>query len=104
VLYSVWVHLGSFRNCKKRDVKQGELVQLMQKFMPRSHVGIFRNERTQSTALDPNSYFHKFHCGWVHLLWFYNCMKPGAKRCELVQLMQNFVPQSHVRIFLNEST
>jgi len=31
-------------------------------------------------------------------------MKLGAKRCELVQLMQNFVPQSHVRIFLNEST
>ena len=88
----VWVHLGSFRNCKKRDVKQGELVQLMQKFMPRSHVGIFRNERTQSTALDPNSYFHKFHCGWVHLLWFYNCMKPGAKRCELVQLIKKFVP------------
>ena len=101
-LYSVWVHLGSFRNCKKRDAKQGELVQLMQKFMPRSHVGIFRNEHTQSTTLDPNSYFHKFHCVWVHLLSFRNCMKLGSNRCELVQLMQKFVPWSHVRIFCNE--
>ena len=96
LLYSVWVHLGSFRNCKKRDAKQGELVQLMQKFMPRSHVGIFRNERTQSTPLNPNSYFHKFHCVWVHLLWFCNCMKLGAKRAEVVQ---KFVPRSRAEIF-----
>ena len=41
----------------KLDAKQGELVQLMQKFMPWSHVGIFRNERTQSTPLDPKSGF-----------------------------------------------
>jgi len=45
-LYSVWVHLGSFRNSMKLDAKQGELEQLMQKFVPRSHVGIFRNEHT----------------------------------------------------------
>ena len=36
----------------KLDANQGELVQLMQKFVPRSHVEIFRNERTQSTPLD----------------------------------------------------
>jgi hypothetical protein len=41
----------------KLDAKQGELVQLMQKFMPWSHVGIFRNERTQSTPLDPELMF-----------------------------------------------
>jgi hypothetical protein len=44
--------LGSFRNRMNFDAKQGELVQLMQKFVPRSYVGIFRNERTQSTPFD----------------------------------------------------
>jgi hypothetical protein len=39
--------------------KRGELVQLMQKLVPQSHVGIFRNEQTQSTPLDPN---HMFWC------------------------------------------
>jgi len=31
----------------KLGAKRGELVQLMQKLVPRSHIGIFRNERTQ---------------------------------------------------------
>ena len=43
--YNVWVHLGSFRNYKL-GAKRGELVQLMQKFVPRIHIVIFRNERT----------------------------------------------------------
>ena len=56
-LYSVWVHLGSFRNSMKLDAKQVELVQLMQKFLPRSRVGIFLYERTQSTPLFPKLMF-----------------------------------------------
>ena len=32
--HTVWVHLLSFRNYIKLDGKQGELVQLMQKFVP----------------------------------------------------------------------
>ena len=57
VFHSVWVHLGSFRNCMKLGAKRGELVQLMQKFVPRSHIGIFRNEHTLSTLLDPKVMF-----------------------------------------------
>src|SRR6185312_853785 len=53
VLHSVWVRLLSFCNCMKLDAKHGKLVQLIQKFVPRSHVGVFRNEHTQSTPLDP---------------------------------------------------
>jgi len=41
----------------KLDAKQGELEQLMQKFVPRSYAGIFRTERTQSTPLDPKLMF-----------------------------------------------
>ena len=36
----------------KLDVIFAELVQLMQKFVPRIRVGIFRNEHTQFTPLD----------------------------------------------------
>ena len=45
-LHSVWVHLGSFRKRMKLDAKQGELVQLMRKLVPRSHAWIFLNEST----------------------------------------------------------
>ena len=127
------------------------MVQLMQKFVPQSYVGIFRNERTQSTPFDLNSCFRPLHCVLVHLgsfrnctkldekqgasksrqdffatnapnplrwtlnscfgelhsVWVYlgsfrNCMKLGTKQCELVQLMQKFVPRRYVGIFLNE--
>ena len=55
--HSVWVHLGLFHNYMKLDAKRGELVQLMQNFVPRSQVVIFRNKRTQSTPLDPKLMF-----------------------------------------------
>ena len=44
------MHLGPFGCLTKLGAKQAELVQ---KFVPRSRVGIFRNERTRSTPLDP---------------------------------------------------
>jgi len=51
-----------------------------------------------------NSSFGAFACVWVHLGSFRYCMKHGAKRAELVQLLQKFVPQSRVIIFPNEHT
>ena len=53
----VWVHLGSFHYCTKLGAKWAVLVQLMQKFMPRSCVGTFRYERTRNTPLDPKLMF-----------------------------------------------
>jgi len=49
---SVWVHLGPFRYCMKLGAKWVEVVQLIQKFVPRSRIRCFHNERTQSTPLD----------------------------------------------------
>ena len=54
---SIWVHLGSFRNYMKLGTKRDELVQLVQKFVQRSHIGIFRNGRTLSTPFDPKAMF-----------------------------------------------
>ena len=51
---TIWVHLGPFGCLTKLGAKRAELVQ---KFVPRSHVGIFRNERTQSIPVDPKLMF-----------------------------------------------
>src|SRR6185437_10853726 len=79
VFHSVCVHLGSFRNCKKLCAKWGELVQLMQKFVPQSHVGFFRNERTRSTPLDPKLtfWFVSYYLGALGTVWL-----PYETRCK----------------------
>ena len=74
----------------------------MQKFVPRSRGGIFLNERTGSTTLDPKACFGAFRSVWVHLGSFRYFMKLGAKWAELVQLMQKLVTRSRVGYFHNE--
>ena len=49
---NVWMHLGSFCYGNKLGAKWAELVQLMQKFLPRSRVETFRYERTRYTPWD----------------------------------------------------
>src|SRR6185369_3082692 len=84
VFHTIWVHLGPFGCLTKLSGKRAELVQ---KFLPRSRVRIFCNERTRSTPFDPK---------------LFGCLtKIGAKRSELVQ---KFVPRSRVEIFRNERT
>ena len=80
------MHLGPFVCLTKLGAKRAQLVQ---KFMPRSRVRIFRNERTRSTPLDPKLTFAAFRTIWVHLEPFGCLTKHGAKRAELVQ---KFVP------------
>jgi hypothetical protein len=48
---------GPFHYSTKVDVKLAELVPLSDKFAKQSGVGIFRNERTRSTLLDPKLMF-----------------------------------------------
>ena len=77
----------------KLGAKRGELVQLLQKFVPRTRIGIFGNERTRSTPLDPKLFvLVRFLSVWVHLSMYRYYIKLGAKRVELVQLMHKFVP------------
>ena len=80
----------------------GERAELVQKFVPRSCIGICPNERTRSTPLDPKlTFWCIFHTIWVHSGPFGCLTKLGAKRAELVQI---FVPRIRVRIFRNERT
>ena len=95
---TIWVHSVPFGCLLKLGAKRAELVQ---KFVPRSRVGIFRNERTRSAPLDPKLTFWcvLYHSGAFGTV---GCLtKLGAKRAELVQ---NFVPRSRVGIFFNECT
>jgi len=98
---SARVHLGPFCYCMKLAAKLTKLVQLMQKFVPRCLVRIFRNERSRSTPLDPKLrvWCVSFHLGAFGTRY---CTKLAAKRAKLVQLMQKFVPRCLVRIFHNE--
>ena len=92
------MYLGPFGCLTKLGAKWAKLVQ---KFVPRTRVGIFRNEGTQSTPLDPKLGFRAFHTICVHWGLFGYLTKLGAKRTELVQ---KFVPRSRVGIFHNEGT
>ena len=98
------MHLGSFHNCIKLDAKQGELVQLMQKYVPQRRFEIFAVNAPNPLHWSLNSCFGALHSVWVYLGSFRNHMKLDAKQGELVQLMRKLVPRSHARIFLNERT
>ena len=63
------MHLGPFGCLTELGAKQAELVQ---KFVPRSCVGILRYERTRATPLDPKLIylvrFVLFGCIWDRLV------------------------------------
>ena len=60
--HTIWVHLGTFGCLTKPDAKRAELVQ---KFVPRSRIAIFRDERTRSTPNEPKLKFWRvsYHFG-----------------------------------------
>ena len=64
--HTIWAHLGPFGCLTKLGVKRDELVQ---KFVPRSRVRIFRNKRARSTPLDPKltcpNYLGAFWTVWL---------------------------------------
>ena len=80
---------------------RGCWAELVQKFVPRSRVGIFHNERTRSTPSDSKLKIMVRFILWVYLGPFGCLMKLSAKRAELVQ---KFVPRGRIGIFRNERT
>ena len=63
------------------SAKWAELVQLMQKFIPRSRVGSFRNERLRNTPWDPKPMlcciFVMVGCIWDRFVTALNSMEMG---------------------------
>ena len=74
---TIWVHLGPFGCLTKLGAKRAELVQ---KFVPRSCIGIFRNKHTRSTPLDPKLMFCgvSYHLGAFRTVWL-----PYETRCKI---------------------
>jgi len=58
---TIWVHFEQFGLLTKLGAKRAELVQ---KFVPRSRVGILSNDCSRSTPLDPKL---MFWCIWYYL-------------------------------------
>src|SRR6185312_13741830 len=88
---TVWVHLGPFGCLTKLGAKRAELVQ---KFVPRSRIGIFQNERTRSTLLDPKLTFCAFGTIW----WPYEIRcKTGrtSAKVRATKSHRNFSQQTH---------
>ena len=92
---TIWLHLGPFGCLKKLEAKRAKLVQ---KFVSRSHFGIFRNECTRSTPLHPklmfwrvSYYFDAFGTVWLARKTRWQTGRTNAK-------------VRRVRIFRNERT
>jgi len=92
------VHSGPFNCLTKLGAKRAELVQ---KYVPQSRVGFFRNEGTRSNPCDTKLTFWCVRSIWVHSGLFGCLTKLDAKRAELVQ---KFMPRSRVGIYRNKST
>src|SRR6185437_6761469 len=94
-------YLGAFGTVCCVTTLSSKRAKLVQKIVPRSRVGIFRNERTRSTLLDSKLMF----CGVSYYLDAFGtvcCVTTlSSKRAKLVQ---KFVPRCRVGIFHNERT
>jgi hypothetical protein len=82
----------------KLGAKRAELVQ---KFVPRSRIGIFRNECNQSTPLETKLMFWwvSYYLGAFGTVWL-----PYETRSKKGRTSAKFVPRSRVGIFRNEHT
>ena len=92
------MHSEPFGCLTKLSTKRDELVQ---KFVPRSRVGIFRNKSTRSTPWDPKL---MFWCVSYDLDAFGIVCCIATLSSKRAKQVQKFVPRSRVGIFHNECT
>src|SRR6185312_7367416 len=98
IFHTIWVHSGPFGCLTKLGGKRAELVQ---KFVPRSCVRIFHNERTRSTPFKQKLMFWciSYHLGVFGTVWL-----PYETRCKTdrtganvraTKSRQNFSQRTH---------
>ena len=76
---NIWLHLRPFRYGTIVYAKRAEILELMQNYMPRSRLGIFRNDRSQPTEIDPSL---MFWCVSYHLGAFGTVLLLHKTRCK----------------------
>ena len=92
------MHLGPFGCHTEHGAKRAELVQ---KFVPRSRVGILRNVHTLSNPLDPKL---TFWCVLYHLGAFGTVWLPHKTRCKTGRTGAKDHARCRVGIFRKERT
>jgi hypothetical protein len=92
------MHSGPFGCLTKLGAKRVELVR---KFVPRSHVGIFRNKRIRSTPLDRKQtfwcvsyYLGAFGTVWLHYKTRCKMGRTSTKVCA-TKSRRNFLQRTH---------
>src|SRR6185503_1378767 len=95
---TIWVHLGLFGCHTTLSAKR---VNLVQKFVPQSLVGILATNTPDPPHWTLNSCFGVFRIIGVHLGQFGCVTTLSVKR---VKLVKNIVPRSPIGIFHNERT
>ena len=92
------MHSGLFDCLTKLGAQWAEVVQ---NFVPRSRIGIFRNERTRSTLLDPKL---TFWCVSYYIVAFGTVWLPYETRCKMGQTSAIVRATKSVGFFRNERT
>ena len=98
MFHTIWVHSRLFGCLMKLGAQRAELVQ---KFVPRSRVRIFRNERTRSAPLDPKL---TFWCIWYYLGAFATVWLSYETRCKMGQTSAKVRATKSRRNFCYERT
>ena len=100
MFWCISYHLGAFGTAWLPYEPWWKTAELVQKFVPRSCVRIFRNERTRSTPFGPKLTFWciSYHFGASRTVWL-----SYETRCKTGRTSAKFVSPSCVRIFRNES-
>jgi hypothetical protein len=95
---TIWVHSGPFGCLTKLGGKRAKLVQ---KFLPRSCVRIFRNEHTRSTPFIPKLTFWciSYHLCASRTVWlsYDTCCKTGrtSAKVRATKSRRNFLQRTH---------
>ena len=97
MFHTIWVHSGPFGCLTKLGAKRAEQVP---KFVPRSCVRIFRNERTRSTPLYPKLTFW----GVLYYLGAFGTVSlPYETRCKTGRTCANVHPMKSRRNVLQRT-
>ena len=98
------MHFGLFRCCTKLDTKWAELVQLMQKFVPRSRIGFFATNAPDPPHWTLNSCIGVFHSVWdaFWIVWLLH--KARCKMGWTSAINAKVRARSRIRIFRKECT
>ena len=95
---TIWIHLGPLGCLTKLGAKRAKLVQ---KFVSRSRVGFFRDQRTQSTPLDSKLMFSCIsyrHCAFATIWLPYETRGKTFRTSAKIRATnshRNFPPRKH---------